>query len=114
MLSLSLTSVCFESSCMRFSRVGRDFAKRERDGKKEIHDVRLDFLATAEKGATPFQETNRPAFVRLYIFRCSSKPPFDKSRLSTHAAAVPFSNIILLQIPGMQALQRRCSARVGL
>lgn len=56
--------------------------EREKDGKKEIHDVRLDFLATAEKGATPFQETNRPASARLYIFRCSSKPPFDKSRLS--------------------------------
>lgn len=55
----------------------------------------LDFLATAEKGATPFQETNRPASVRLYIFCCSSKPPFDKSRRSPRCAAVSFSNIIL-------------------
>lgn len=92
----------------------QDVTLPREEGKKEIHDVRLDFLATAEKDATPFQETNRPASVRLYIFRRSSKPPFDKSLAPPPLAPPrqsPLATLFFCRYPGMQALQRRCSAR---
>lgn len=95
-------SVCFESSCMRFSWLSRG----KEMGEKGDTWCTAWFLSDGGKrrDAALLQETNRPASARLYIFRHSSQPSLSTSLVPSRshpAAAQPLlATLFFYRYPG--------------